>query len=222
MADSWEDWETEEPVVPGLPPAAQASAKFEDEDDTEEEPKWKANVPETQQAKDKKGFVKYDESKGVQRRGGEDDTPLDDPIAEKLRQQRLIEEADYQSTMELFGAGKDLDSFLPKSAKDFEELGKLVAAKHLLPHAKSSHYKATMKALLKAALGMMAAQEVKDVETCVAGIRADRLKEEKAAATQGKKSQKKQGINFGKGGDAAGLDDYKYADAGDGDDFDFM
>lgn len=56
------------------------------------------------QAKEKKGLAKYDESKGAQRRvAAEDDTPLDDPIAEKLRQQRLIEEADYQATMELFG-----------------------------------------------------------------------------------------------------------------------
>ncbi len=38
-------------------------------------------------------------------------------------------------------AGRDLEGFIPKSAKDFEELGKLVAAKHLVPHAKSSHYK---------------------------------------------------------------------------------
>ncbi len=34
-----------------------------------------------------------------------DDTPLDDPVAEKLRQQRLVEEADYQATLELFGKG---------------------------------------------------------------------------------------------------------------------
>ena len=172
MADSWEDWETEEPVVPGVPaaPAAAAAAsKFEDEDQgEEEEPKWKANVPQTQQAraggacaggsggralpppavvwgaelllrlqcsprwitaapeplpniihalrlpfppaclqaKEKKGLAKYDESKGARSGGGgADDTPLDDPIAEKLRQQRLIEEADYQATMELFGSG---------------------------------------------------------------------------------------------------------------------
>lgn len=31
------------------------------------------------QAKEKKGLSKYDESKGV-RRGGADDTPLDDPV----------------------------------------------------------------------------------------------------------------------------------------------
>lgn len=45
---------------------------------------------------------KYDESRGMQR-GGVDEGPLDDPIAEKLRQQRLVEEADYAATMELFG-----------------------------------------------------------------------------------------------------------------------
>ena len=64
-------------------------------------PCFPARLP---QAKDKKGVSKYDESKGAQQRGG-DDTPLEDPIAEKLRQQRLIEEADYQATIELFGKG---------------------------------------------------------------------------------------------------------------------
>lgn len=43
---------------------------------------------------------KYDESRGVH---AIDEGPLDDPIAEKLRQQRLVEEADYAATMELFG-----------------------------------------------------------------------------------------------------------------------
>ncbi|EFN56118.1 hypothetical protein CHLNCDRAFT_144733 [Chlorella variabilis] len=224
MADSWEDWETEEPVVPGIPAAPQAEAsksKFVGEDEGEEEdPKWKANVPAPQQAKDKKGVSKYDESKGAQQRGG-DDTPLDDPIAEKLRQQRLIEEADYQATIELFGKGRDLEDFIPKSAKDFEEFGKLVAGKHMLPHAKAGHYKAAVKSLLKVALQMMSAQEVKDVETCVAGIRAEKLKEEKAAQG-GKKTTKKATLNVGRSGGAAGLDDYVFDDAGDGDDFDFM
>lgn len=63
-----------------------------------------------------------------------------------------------------------MEGFVPKSAKDFEELGRLVAAKHLLPHAKgAAHYKGAIKALLKAALAPLSAQEVKDVETSVAG-----------------------------------------------------
>lgn len=41
------------------------------------------------------------------RRGGAgaDEGPLDDPVAEKLRQQRLVEEADYEAALELFGEG---------------------------------------------------------------------------------------------------------------------
>lgn len=62
-----------------------------------------------------------------------------------------------------------MEGFIPKSAKDFEELGRLVAAKHLLPHSKAAAYKGAVKSLLKAALGPLSAQEVKDVETCVAG-----------------------------------------------------
>jgi hypothetical protein len=55
MADSWEDWENEEVVVPGLPAAPAAAdpvkSKFAGEDEgDEEEPKWKANVPAPQQA----------------------------------------------------------------------------------------------------------------------------------------------------------------------------
>ncbi|KAK1285314.1 hypothetical protein QJS10_CPB20g01064 [Acorus calamus] len=43
------------------------------------------------------------------------------PLAEKLRQQRLVEEADYKSTTELFvkkGDEKTLDNFIPKSESD--------------------------------------------------------------------------------------------------------
>ena len=151
------------------------------------------------------------------------DEPLDDPIAEKLRQQKLVEDADYQATMELFGKEIDLDTFTPKSVKDFEDLGKAVAAKYLLPHARgavSAQYKAALKALMHTALHPLTSSEVKDVETSVAGVRSDKLKEEKAAAG-GKKSQKKVALNVGRGGGSAGLEDYVYEDDLD-DDFDFM
>ena len=54
-----------------------------------------------------------------------------------------------------------------------------------------------------------------------AGIRADKLKEEKAAAAAGKKTTKKATLNVGKSGGSAGLDDYQY-DVADEDDYDFM
>lgn len=163
---------------------------------------------------------KYDESKGVQR--VVDEGPLDDSLAEKLRQQRLVEEADYAATMELFGSSRDLDGFIPKSSAEFEELGKLIAAKYLLPHAqaKPGNYKGAIKSLLRASLHSMAASDVKDIETCVSGIRSERLKAEKVVHA-GKKTLKKATLNVGKGGGSAGLDDYVYDDALE-DDFDFM
>ena len=46
---------------------------------------------------------------------------------------------------------------------------------------RSAHYKVLVKALVKAALGPMDVQQAKDVEVCLAGVRADKVKEETAA-----------------------------------------
>lgn len=52
MGDSWEDWDEETVAVPGTTIAsAPDPSKFADEDQTEEEPKWKASVPETQKVR---------------------------------------------------------------------------------------------------------------------------------------------------------------------------
>jgi translation initiation factor 3 subunit J len=222
MGDSWEDWDTEEvpvPIVTAAVPAAAAPPKtFDDEDAEEDEPKWKANIPQTQASKPR--ISKYDESRGA---AAVDEGPLDDPIAEKLRQQKLVEDADYEATMDLFGKSIDLETFVPKSAKDFDDLGKALAAKYLLPHSKvnAASYKGGIKALLHAALRPLSASETKDIETVVAGIRSDKLKAEKAAIG-GKKSTKKATLNLGRDRGSAGLEDYIYDDAGDGDDFEFM
>lgn len=97
---------------------------------------------------------------------------------------RLQEQADLNSAKELFGAEAptiDLDIFVPKSAKDFEELGRAVAGKFLLPHERGANYKTLLKALVKAALGGSDVQQVRDLESCLAGLRSDKVKEEKAA-----------------------------------------
>lgn len=139
-------------------------SKFEGEDEEPDKPKWQ--VPQSQAKK----FIpsKYNEARGVY---VDDDTPLDDPIAEKLRKQRyvtlvvevqqqhlllhnrLIEEADYAATQELFGATVDLDAMLPKSAKDFEQFAEALVAKYLLAHCKSPHYKLLVKQVRRCLCG---------------------------------------------------------------------
>jgi len=91
-----------------------------------------------------------------------------------------------QSAKELFGSARGssasaLDSFEPKSLKDHEELARLIAQQYLLPHSKNTHYKTLLKALLKQACTTVSLSEVKDLETCLAGIKSDKIKEEKAA-----------------------------------------
>ena len=59
----------------------------------------------------------------------------------------------------------------------------MVAEQYLLPHSKNQHYKTLLKAILKQCCGAatVTTQEVKDLETCIAGIKSDKLKQEKAA-----------------------------------------
>lgn len=217
MAEDWEDWENDD-FTPQLPAAAPQTAvadddleasKFAGEDEEEEKPQYNVPKPQQQKVGKKKTYEEKDKASRIE------DEPLDDPIAEKLRRQRLVEEADLQSAKELFGSARGatalaLDTFEPKSLKDHEELARQVTQQYLLPHSKNQHYKTLLKALIKAACGPVALPEVKDLETCIAGIKSDKIKEEKAAKEAKKVAGKKKNVNVGSKGGSAGLDDYKY------------
>jgi len=194
---------------------------------------------------------------------GADDTPLDDPLAERLRRQRLVEESDLAAARELFGGGKKssaadggagagpadalaseqarmrarLESLAPagapKALRDFEEVASLAAKLYFLPHAGAKHYKALLKAFLRAACEPLGVEDAREVETCASAVRAEKAKAEKAAAAA-RAAKGRRAVNAGAGGGAggsgigggagksAGLDEYVFDDAGDGDDFDFM
>lgn len=228
MADDWEenDWESEsfKPVLPAVTketkPVSTLAAdvdmsKFADEDADLDKEEKKHVVPASQPKK--KEEKKYTKASLVI-----DDTPLDDPIAEKARRQRLEEQADYAAAKELFGDENqlNLDSFLPKSLKDYEDYAAALVSRYVLIHRDAKNYKAFLKALIKKSCDILPSTEVKDVETSLAGLRSDKFKAEQAEAAA-KKGVKKS-LNIGKAGVSAGLDDYIYDDAGQGDDFDFM
>lgn len=109
-------------------------------------------------------------------------------FVEKLCLDRLVEEADLAAAQDLFGATIDLDASQPKSAKEFEDFGSALVQKYLIPHSKSAHYKTLVKAVAKFALKPLDVQQTKDIETAVAGIRAEKLKE-KTAADAAKKGE---------------------------------
>lgn len=233
MADDWEDedWETADIKlnVPAAPVAALEGetrgaallaaankvdlSKFANEDEGgENDADEKHAVPKPQPKK--KEEKKWKETAPV-------DQPLDDPVAEKLRRQRLVEQADYEAARELFGASgvKPLESFLPKSVKDFEDFAAEIANRAVLTHKESKNYKVLIKALLKLVCEPLTSEEAKEVEATAGTIRADKIKAEKAKAAE-KKPAKKSLAGAGKGS-SAGLDDFVYGDdyADDGDDF---
>ena len=105
--------------------------KLEDEDVEEEEEKPKKPY----------GAVKKPVKKVVEYV----DETLDDPVAEKARRQKLVEQADLEAAKELFGTdGEELDlgTYNPKSEKEFVKFGTLVATKYLTPVKDSAFYKA--------------------------------------------------------------------------------
>mmetsp|Transcript_32120 Transcript_32120/g.91086 ORF Transcript_32120/g.91086 Transcript_32120/m.91086 type:complete len:223 (+) Transcript_32120:1547-2215(+) len=222
MADDWEDWEDDSYVPPSVGGiVGKTENKFADEDEEEEHEEDLAAV---EKPKPKTSAKKY-----VDKGAKPLDEPLDDPVAEKLRQQRLIEEADFQAAKDLFGSDKSLDDIIPKSQKDFEEYGRMIAHKYLLPYADSSHYKTLVKALNKVALVPMTAQTTKDIETTLAGIRSDKLKQERQVVQEKKDASKKKTLNLGRGGTGKGFetlgDAEEYLDDGAldvDDEYDFM
>eukprot|EP00262_Sarcandra_glabra_P009114 TRINITY_DN2311_c0_g1_i3.p1 TRINITY_DN2311_c0_g1~~TRINITY_DN2311_c0_g1_i3.p1 ORF type:complete len:199 (+),score=67.00 TRINITY_DN2311_c0_g1_i3:182-778(+) len=196
-----EDWESEdfEPVAPVIK-KEQPKGLWDDEDAEEEDVKesWEDEDVASQAPKPEPPA-----QKPVPKAGGkvggkkEKEKPLEvaneelaDPVAEKLRQQRLVEEADYKATTELFGKRSDensLDNFIPKSESDFLEYAELISHK-LRPYEKSFHYIGLLKAVMRLSMTSMKAADAKDVASSVSAIANEKLKAEKDANT-GKKKQ---------------------------------
>ncbi|KAK4491683.1 hypothetical protein RD792_002449 [Penstemon davidsonii] len=186
------------------------------EDDDEPAPAPKAEPPPEKAPK--KAAAKPAEKKG---KGVEPskEAPID-PIEEKLRQQRLVEEADYKSTAELFAKKSDentLDNFIPKSESDFAEYAELVAHKLRL-YEKSYHYIGLLKAVMRLSLTSLKGADAKEVASSVTAIANEKIKAEKEANAGKKKTGgKKKQLHIGKPDDDVVADTFD-----DFDDYDFI
>uniref|UniRef100_A0A1J3K8R4 Eukaryotic translation initiation factor 3 subunit J n=1 Tax=Noccaea caerulescens TaxID=107243 RepID=A0A1J3K8R4_NOCCA len=199
-----DDWEAED--FQPLPAKVELKRNWDDEDvdendikdswEEEDEPAPPPVVKPAAEKAPKKAAAKAIEKKGKAVEAPKESSkeePLD-PIAAKLRMQRLVEEADYQATAELFGARseeKGVDIFIPKSETDFLEYAELISHK-LIPYEKSFHYIGLLKAVMRLSVANMKAADVKDVASSVTAIANEKLKAEKEAAGKKKTGKKKQ------------------------------
>ncbi|TYK22515.1 transposon Tf2-1 polyprotein isoform X1 [Cucumis melo var. makuwa] len=132
---------------------------------------------------------------------------------------KLVEEADYKSTTELFrkkGDEKTLDNFIPKSESDFLEYAELISHK-LRPYEKSFHYINLLKDAIRLSMVSLKAADAKDVASSITALANEKLKAEKEANTGKKKSVKKKQLHVEKADDDLIVNTYD-----DVDDYDFM
>lgn len=220
-----DDWESEDFVPP--PPSIareQPKSQWDDEDVLEEEDvkeSWEdeekpkpVKPPAPQKAKAGKKVL-VEETKKIL-------TPEEEAankLEEKLRQQRLVEESDYQSTTELFGkrnGDRSLDDFIPTSESDFNEYAELLAHK-LRPYEKSFHYLTLLKALMRHAMTSLKAADAKEVASSVSVIANEKLKAEKETAGKKKAGTKKKQLHVDKPDEDSVINAYD-----DVEDYDFM
>ncbi|XP_075478137.1 uncharacterized protein LOC142519106 [Primulina tabacum] len=225
-----DDWEDEN--VPDLIKKEQPKNNWDDEDledddvkdsweDDDDKPAVAPKAEPTPGKVPKKAPSKLDEKKGkVIEKVVETAKESLDPIDEKFRQQRLVEEADFKSTAELFAKKDDektLDNFIPKSESDFSEYAELIS--HMLrPYEKSYHYIGLLKAVMRLSMTSLKGADAKEVASSVTAIANEKIKAEKEANAGKKKTTgKKKQLHIGKTDDEVVVDDY------DGyDDYDFM
>ncbi|WCJ41947.1 Eukaryotic translation initiation factor 3 subunit J [Euphorbia peplus] len=201
-----EDWE-DDVKIPPLLLKEQNKVNWDDEDaddndvkeswedDEEPQPVQEPVAKTSTEKAPKKPVSKSTDKKGKTVEVAKQEPELD-PVAEKLRQQRLVEEADYKSTTELFAKKDDdrtLYNFIPKSESDFLEYAELVAHR-LRPYEKSFHYIALLKAVMRESMTAMKAADAKEVASSITAIANEKLKAEKEAnagkkKTAGKKKQ---------------------------------
>ncbi|XP_022760623.1 eukaryotic translation initiation factor 3 subunit J-like [Durio zibethinus] len=200
-----EDWEDE---IPPLITKEQPKSKWDDEDvdDSDVKESWEdedetpqqpvAKAPEEKAPK--KAASKATEKKAKTIEVAKEE-PLD-PVAEKLHRQRLVEEADYRSTTELFakkGDDKTLDNFIPKSESDFAEYAELISHK-LRPYEKSYHYITLLKDVMRLSMTSLKAADAKDIASSITAIANEKLKAEKEATSKKKTGGKKKQLHVDK------------------------
>ncbi|XP_022991178.1 eukaryotic translation initiation factor 3 subunit J-like isoform X1 [Cucurbita maxima] len=218
--DDWED----ENITPLQKEQPKNKWDDEDVDDDDVKESWEDDdepapapvVKPPPEAASKKPAAKTIEKKGKTSEV-EPEQPLD-PLAEKLRQQRLVEEADYKSTTDLFkksGDEKTLDNFIPKSDSDFLEYAELISHK-LRPYEKSFHYINLLKDVIRLSMTSLKAADAKEVASSVTALANERLKAEKDTSKK-KTAVKKKQLHVEKA-----VDDMIVNSFDDIDEYDFM
>jgi len=230
--DAWDADDYEPPAAPSKIMPATDKWEGEDEDDdvkdawdadSEEEDKSKeeaapaAAATASKVSKKKKLRDKIALKEAAQAQDEEDDDSLkspEDKLAEKLRRQKMEEDAQYALTRDMLGLQTgSIDALVPETKEDFEAFGKLICEK-IRMFSNSDHYNEFLETTIKDLAIDLPVPSLKRVKIHVEGLHSTRLKEEKASKSKQKKGTGKASLKsdldkdlFGGGGGADFGDD---------------
>eukprot|EP01105_Mastigella_eilhardi_P020673 TRINITY_DN4942_c0_g1_i1.p1 TRINITY_DN4942_c0_g1~~TRINITY_DN4942_c0_g1_i1.p1 ORF type:complete len:237 (-),score=105.78 TRINITY_DN4942_c0_g1_i1:111-767(-) len=188
MADSWDDDIEDFDPLAHLAPEQKPAPKHETDEAAQQTAKPQAAeeakaaaVPSKKSAK-KAVFAKKDAEIPS-------DVALPDPVLEKQRRQRIVEEADLKNASDMFGAASkagEIDRFIPKSAEDFLQLSAMISER-VLPYYTNLHYTDCVKDLMKRIATPMRLEDLKALSSCLNTIINDKIKEAKESEKKKKK-----------------------------------
>ncbi|XP_010876906.2 eukaryotic translation initiation factor 3 subunit J-B [Esox lucius] len=193
VKDNWDDEEEEKKVE-----AKKAEAKISEKKKLSEKIKEKENRIRKKQEELKKKLAEDEEL-----------TP-EQQLAEKLRVQKLQEEADLELAKEAFGISVSsssnnvagIEAMCPSSKEDFTEFQRLLKEK-ILQFEKSVHYSSFLESLFRELCISLEVEDLKKISSSLTVLLNEKQKQEKA--NKGKK--KKKGAVLGGGMKAKGKDD---------------
>ncbi|KAL0278406.1 UNVERIFIED_CONTAM: hypothetical protein PYX00_000234 [Menopon gallinae] len=140
----------------------------------------------------------------------------EEKLAEKLRQQRLQEEADLQVTKETFGvieSTESIDAMNPTTQEEFNNLHEALVKK-LQPLSSSVHYALFLENLMRSICASLNATDVKKLKSTIETLYLEKAKTEKAEKSKKNKSKGKAKLMV------EGDNEYSAYGTGDYDDFD--
>jgi len=229
-SDAWDADDYEPPTAPSKVVPSTDKWEGEDEDDdvkdawdadseeekSKEEPAPSDSAAAAKVSKKKKLRDKIALKEAAQAQDEEDDSlkSPEDKLAEKLRRQKMEEDAQFALTRDMLGLKTgSIDAMVPETKEDFEAFGKLICEK-IRMFSSSDHYNELLEATIKDIAIDLPVPSLKRVKIHVEGLHSTRLKEEKASKSKQKKNTGKASLKsdldkdlFGGGGGGADFGD---------------
>ncbi|XP_063170038.1 eukaryotic translation initiation factor 3 subunit J isoform X1 [Candoia aspera] len=198
VKDNWDDEEEEEKENEAEAEAeaeAKPESKVSEKKKVAEKIKEREKLQKKKQEEIKKRLEASEESKEV--------TP-EEQLADKLRLQKLQEEADLELAKETFGVNNvcGIDTMNPSSKDDFTEFGKLLKEK-ITQYEKSLYYAGFLETLVRDICISLEVDDLKKVTNSLTVLCSEKQKQEK----QNKAKKKKKGVVPGGGLKATMKDD---------------